>query len=107
MKKMTYALLGLSLSLTGFTHAAGYGVVDLEKVVESSSYLKQQNASLEQAVKPQTAKLEQITKGKVQMFSKLMRSIRQKLLSSKPFNKVYKLKFNRLFRRPIPLLRRV
>ena len=62
MKKMTYALLGLSLSLTGFTHAAGYGVVDLEKVVESSSYLKQQNASLEQAVKPQTAKLEQITK---------------------------------------------
>ena len=50
------------MSLTGFAHAAGYGVVDLEKVVEGSSYLKQQNTSLEQSIKPQTAKLEQITK---------------------------------------------
>ncbi|OTG92902.1 OmpH family outer membrane protein [Acinetobacter sp. ANC 3832] len=62
MKKISYALLGLSLGLTGLTHAAGYGVVDIEKVVESSTYLKQQNASLEQSIKPQTTKLEQITK---------------------------------------------
>ena len=62
MKKMKVALLGLAMSVTGLTHAAGYGVVDIEKVVESSTYLKQQNAALEQTVKPQTAKLEQITK---------------------------------------------
>ena len=55
---LTFAALGL----TGMVHAAGYGVIDLEKVVESSSYLKQQNASLEQSVKPQTQKLEQLGK---------------------------------------------
>ena len=62
MKKMKVALLGLAMSVTGLTQAAGYGVVDIEKVVESSTYLKQQNSVLEQTVKPQTAKLEQITK---------------------------------------------
>ncbi|WP_445115982.1 OmpH family outer membrane protein [Acinetobacter sp. WZC-1] len=60
MKKMMYAVMGLSLS--GFVHAAGYGVIDIEKVVEGSTYLKQQNASLEQSVKPQSGRLEQITK---------------------------------------------
>ena len=59
---MKVALLGLAMSVTGLTQAAGYGVVDIEKVVESSTYLKQQNSVLEQTVKPQTAKLEQITK---------------------------------------------
>ena len=54
--------MGLGLSFAGLVQAAGFGVVDLEKVVESSTYLKQQNASLEQSVKPQTTKLEQITK---------------------------------------------
>lgn len=62
MKTMKMAVLGLGLSIAGLTQAAGFGVVDLEKVVESSTYLKQQNASLEQSVKPQTSKLEQITK---------------------------------------------
>ena len=62
MKTMKMAVLGLWLCIAGLTQAAGFGVVDLEKVVESSTYLKQQNASLEQSVKPQTAKLEQITK---------------------------------------------
>ena len=62
MKKMKVALLAMTMGVTGLTHAAGYGVVDIEKVVESSTYLKQQNAALEQTVKPQTAKLEQITK---------------------------------------------
>jgi outer membrane protein len=37
-------------------------VVDLEKVVENSTYLKQQNASLQQTVNPQTTKLEQLGK---------------------------------------------
>jgi len=62
MKTMKMAVLGLGLGIAGLTQAAGFGVVDLEKVVESSTYLKQQNASLEQSVKPQTSKLEQITK---------------------------------------------
>ena len=43
-------------------NAAGYGVIDLAKVVESSTYLKQQNASLNQSVKPTTTKLEQLGK---------------------------------------------
>ncbi|WP_089605093.1 OmpH family outer membrane protein [Acinetobacter piscicola] len=62
MKTMKMVVLSLGLGLAELTQAAGFGVVDLEKVVESSTYLKQQNASLEQSVKPQTAKLEQITK---------------------------------------------
>ena len=62
MKTMKMAVLSLGLGFAGLVQAAGFGVVDLEKVVESSTYLKQQNASLEQSVKPQTTKLEQITK---------------------------------------------
>ena len=62
MNKILMSMLVAGLASTSVVHAAGYGVVDLEKVVESSTYLKQQNASLEQSVKPQTTKLEQITK---------------------------------------------
>ena len=63
MKKtiLSLALFGLS-TLATVTHAAGYGVVSLEHVVENSSYLKQQNLALQQSVKPQTTKLEQLTK---------------------------------------------
>lgn len=59
---MNLLVLGLGMAVSGLVNAAGYGVVDLEKVVAQSQYLKQQNASLEQSVKPQTAKLEQINK---------------------------------------------
>ncbi len=62
MNNIKLAICGLALGMTSLVHAAGYGVIDLEKVVENSTYLKQQNSSLEQSVKPQTAKLEQITK---------------------------------------------
>jgi outer membrane protein len=63
MKQIKKVALTLAaFGLTGMVHAAGYGVIDLEKVVESSTYLKQQNASLEQSVKPQTQKLEQLGK---------------------------------------------
>ncbi|WP_139851847.1 OmpH family outer membrane protein [Acinetobacter pullicarnis] len=62
MKKINYAILGVALGLSSMANAAGYGVVDLAKVAESSSYLKQQEMSMEQAVKPQTAKLEQLNK---------------------------------------------
>lgn len=63
MKKtiLSLALFGLS-TLATVTHAAGYGVVSLERVVENSSYLKQQNLALQQSVKPQTTKLEQLAK---------------------------------------------
>lgn len=59
---MNLLVLGLGMAVSSLANAAGYGVVDLEKVVSQSQYLKQQNASLEQSVKPQTAKLEQINK---------------------------------------------
>ena len=44
MKKtiLSLALLGLS-TMAAVAHAAGYGVVSLERVVENSSYLKQQS----------------------------------------------------------------
>ena len=63
MKKtiLSLALLGLS-TMAAVAHAAGYGIVSLERVVENSSYLKQQNLALQQSVKPQTTKLEQLTK---------------------------------------------
>ena len=56
------SLLVAGLASTSVVHAAGYGVVDLEKVVENSTYLKQQNASLQQTVNPKTTKLEQLGK---------------------------------------------
>ena len=56
------SLLVAGLVSTSVVHAASYGVVDLEKVVENSTYLKQQNASLQQTVNPKTTKLEQLGK---------------------------------------------
>ncbi len=40
----------------------GIGVVDLARVVDNSTYLKQQNANLNQSVKPSTTRLEQLGK---------------------------------------------
>ncbi|OTH00660.1 OmpH family outer membrane protein [Acinetobacter sp. ANC 4973] len=62
MNKILMSLLVAGLASTSVVHAAAYGVVDLEKVVENSTYLKQQNASLQQTVNPQTTKLEQLGK---------------------------------------------
>lgn len=73
MKTMKMMVMGLGLGFAGLVQAAGFGVVDLEKVVESSTFLKQQNASLEQSVKPQTTKLEQITKDIEALKQKLKR----------------------------------
>ena len=52
MKKMAAVFIGSFLGLSSMTHAAGYAVVDLEKVVENSTYLKQQNSSLQQSIQP-------------------------------------------------------
>ncbi|OTG64935.1 hypothetical protein B9T25_12710 [Acinetobacter sp. ANC 4470] len=62
MNKILMSMIVAGLASTSVVHAAGYGVIDLEKVVENSTYLKQQNASLQQTVKPQTTKLEQLGK---------------------------------------------
>ncbi|APR70228.1 MULTISPECIES: OmpH family outer membrane protein [Acinetobacter] len=62
MKTLTALVFGLGLTVSAFSNAAGIAVVDLAKVVESSTYLKQQNASLGQSVKPTSTKLEQLGK---------------------------------------------
>ena len=62
MKKLTTLMFGLGLTVSAVTNAAGLAVIDLAKVVESSTYLKQQNASLKQSVQPTSAKLEQLGK---------------------------------------------
>lgn len=62
MNKMNKILLVLGIATSGLTHAAGIGVVDLARVVDNSTYLKQQNANLNQSVKPSTTRLEQLGK---------------------------------------------
>ncbi|WP_278395034.1 OmpH family outer membrane protein [Acinetobacter venetianus] len=62
MKTLTMLMIGLGLTVSAVANAGGIGVVDLAKVVESSTYLKQQNASLGQTVKPTSTKLEQLGK---------------------------------------------
>ena len=61
MKKLLTALTLTALTAT-VVNAAGYGVVDLERVVENSSYLKQQNSSFQQKIQPQSTKLDQLSK---------------------------------------------
>ncbi|WOE31892.1 MULTISPECIES: OmpH family outer membrane protein [unclassified Acinetobacter] len=60
MKKLILSML-VGLSFTA-VQAADIGVVDIAKVVQSSSYLKQQESSLQQSVKPQTTQIEQLQK---------------------------------------------
>jgi len=62
MKTLTKLLLGVGLTVSATVNAAGLAVVDLAKVVENSTYLKQQNASLSQSVKPTSTRLEQLGK---------------------------------------------
>ena len=55
--------MGLAVAvMTPMAQASGVGVVDLEGVVENSTYLNQQNASFQQRIKPQTTKIEQLSK---------------------------------------------
>lgn len=62
MKKLAMLMLGLGFTVSASVNAAGLAVVDLAKVVENSTYLKQQNASLTQSVKPTSTRLEQLGK---------------------------------------------
>lgn len=49
-------------SVAPLTQAASMGVIDLERVVEGSTYLKQQNTAFQQKIQPQTTKIEQLSK---------------------------------------------
>ena len=62
MKIIKLLALSAGLGVAGLSHAAGYGVIDLERIVENSTYLKQQNSSLSQSIKPSSTRLEQIGK---------------------------------------------
>ncbi len=62
MKKMLIAVGLAALIMTPLSQAAGVGVIDLERVVENSTYLKQQNTTFQQKIKPQTTKIEQLSK---------------------------------------------
>ncbi|UBX51358.1 OmpH/Skp family outer membrane protein [Acinetobacter pseudolwoffii] len=62
MKKMIMAMSLALVSVAPLTQAAGIGVIDLERVVEGSTYLKQQNTAFQQKIQPQTSKIEQLSK---------------------------------------------
>ena len=61
MKKLAVAFAA-GLGFMGMAHAAGYGVIDMQRVVENSTYLNQQNDGLQQAVKPAATRVEQLNK---------------------------------------------
>lgn len=62
MKKMIMAMSLALVSVAPLTQAASMGVIDLERVVEGSTYLKQQNTIFQQKIQPQTIKIEQLSK---------------------------------------------
>ncbi len=62
MKMMKLVVATISIMASSLSFASGYGVVDLAKVIENSTYLKQQNESLNQSIKPTATKLEQLSK---------------------------------------------
>ncbi len=62
MKKIIMVMSLALASVAPLTQAAGIGVIDLERVVEGSTYLKQQNTAFQQKIQPQTTKIEQLSK---------------------------------------------
>lgn len=60
MKKILLAL-ATGLAFTA-VQAADYGIVDIDKVVQGSTYLKQRQSALQQSIKPQTTQIEQLQK---------------------------------------------
>lgn len=62
MKKMIMAMSLALASVAPLTQAASMGVIDLERVVEGSTYLNQQNTIFQQKIQPQTTKIEQLSK---------------------------------------------
>jgi outer membrane protein len=62
MKKMMMVMSLALASVTPFAQAADIGIIDLERVVEGSTYLKQQNTAFQQKIQPQTTKIEKLSK---------------------------------------------
>jgi len=62
MKKMMMVMSLALVSVTPFAQAADIGIIDLERVVEGSTYLKQQNTAFQQKIQPQTTKIEKLSK---------------------------------------------
>lgn len=61
--KIKSLLLATAVGLAStFSFASNYGVIDYAKVIENSTYLKQQNETLNQSIKPTATKLEQLSK---------------------------------------------
>lgn len=85
MKKMIMAMSLALASVAPLTQAASMGVIDLERVVEGSTYLKQQNTIFQQKIQPQTTKIEQLSKElealqqRVQSNTKLSETEKQKM----------------------------
>lgn len=68
MKKL---ILGLATVFTfGAAQAADIAVVDLDKVVQSSTYLQQQNTKLKSSVQGQTTQIEKLQKDLVELQKK-------------------------------------
>jgi len=62
MKHILKSMAVLTLLGSGFVHAAGYGVIDLERTVEQSTYIKQQNATIQKQIQPQTNQISALSK---------------------------------------------
>ena len=62
MKQIFGGAIALGMLCSTASYAASYGIVDLEKIVEQSAYIKQQNVSMQQQIKPQTLKIEALSK---------------------------------------------
>ncbi len=60
MKILKSTVICVAALLSTYSAAEGYGVIDLVRVVDNSNYLKQQNATLNQSIKPMTSKMEQL-----------------------------------------------
>ena len=84
MNVMKKLLVASVLAAVGtVASAANYGIVDMQRVVESSTYLKQQNATLQQTVKPNATRAEQLQSE--------LQALQEKAANAKP-NEVQQLK---------------
>jgi len=96
MKKMMMAMGIAVATLTSTVQAAGVGVIDLERLVENSTYLKQQNTSFQQTIKPQTAKIEQLNKELEAIQQRAQANPKMSAADKKKLEEQYQTKFKEL-----------
>lgn len=94
MKKMMMAI-GIATA-TSTVQAAGVGVIDLERLVENSTYLKQQNTSFQQTIKSQTAKIEQLNKELEAIQQRAQANSKMSAADKKKLEEQYQAKFKEL-----------